>query len=198
MKKILFTILICLFLASPVQAEVEKRQKTIVEDQAEAKLLLGKHLFTDGNLARYAQIWEYRLFGDASIKDDRGTYTLHAAQECYQRIPRYPEDPQGGITKIEGRITKITNREFLLNGEIDVDYLPYTTLSGGNPFKCNVKGDFVFSRKGHKQHWRLQNPKGCLKEALTLIDIYVKPLKEEAPHKGCVKKLEDLYTLPWP
>lgn len=194
-------VLILLFLvvtAFPAGAEKHLQQKTVIEDQEEAERLLGKHLFADGNLARYAQIWEYRLFGDAIIKNHNGVYTLKATQSCYQRIPRYPEDPQGGATKIEGHISKITSREFLLSGEIDIDYLPYTTLSGGNPFKCNVKDNFVFSRKGHKQHWRLQNPQGCLKEALTLVDIYVEPLKGEAPHEGCVKKLEDLHTLPWP
>lgn len=185
------------FFTAATAGAAENASKTVIEDQAEARLLTGRHLFTDGNLSRYGQIWEYALFGEARIEDRNGLFFLEANQQCYQRIPRAPSQAKGGYLKLSGEITKISEKEFTFFGKIKADYLPYTTLSGGRPFTCEQSGIFQFSRKEHKQHWRLTNHSGCMKE-IPFIDIYAAPLKGEASHEGCVKNLKDIDTLPLP
>lgn len=195
MKHLYIVIAAFVFYTAPVAAE--GMPGTMIEDREEARLLLGKHLFTDGNLARYAQIWEYALFGEARIENKNGQFLLEANQQCYQRIPRDPSHTKGGYLKLSGKITKILKREFTFSGKISIHYLPYTILSGGKPFTCEQSGIFHFSRKEHKQHWRLTNRSSCLEET-PFIDIFTTPLKGEAPHEGCVKNLEDIDTLPLP
>jgi hypothetical protein len=195
MKHLCIIFLVLILFAPAVAAD--SLPKTVVQDRAEADLLLGNHFFTDGNLARHGQIWEYALFGEASIENRNGQFLIEAEQQCYQRIPRNPSHAKGGFLKLSGNISTISEKEFTFSGQIKAYYLPYTILSGGKSFTCEQSGIFRFSRKEHKQHWRLTNRYGCMEE-IPFIDVFVAPLKGEAPHAGCVKNLKDIDAIPLP
>jgi hypothetical protein len=102
--KHLFIFLIVLLLAAPALAEPPK---TVIEDQAEADLLLGRHLFTSPALATANLVSTFVNFGEAKIYKKSETFYIEADHTCYQRIPRYPKEIKGGYVRITGKILKI-------------------------------------------------------------------------------------------
>ena len=96
MKHLYIVFLALIFFASPAAAE--SLPKTVIEDRAEADLLLGKHLFADnalGDIMNYGQPW---AFSTASISEYNGVYSLKADMECYTAQNRNEYKPRGGYS----------------------------------------------------------------------------------------------------
>ncbi|MCB9976330.1 MAG: hypothetical protein H6858_01865 [Rhodospirillales bacterium] len=126
-------------------------KKTVIESKAEAKQLLGKHLFTDTNLCcRY--ISSYGYFGEAIVYEQDGLYRIHGGHEGYYRM-RYHAPFRGGYLKIDGAITDIRTNSFTFEGFIET-----AELDHNNFYTCPRTGIFTFSRENHPAYWRLQAP----------------------------------------
>lgn len=197
--------------AAPAMAEPPK---TVIEDQAEADLLLGKHLFTEWYLDNNALTSTKMLFGTAVISEKDGHYRLDASHECYWRHPRYYNDPQGGYIKVAGDILTIRKKEFSMRGRVQVYHMPYTSANGGKPVRCQVDGDFIFENDTSGEEftdpsvWALKidydlshesqmpiKDRQCLIEAAS-IEITVEKLKGDAPHPDCVRNFKDFDSIP--
>lgn len=212
--KHLYIVLISLIIpALPVLAA--ERHETVIEDRTEADLLLGKHLFADSELATVGITSFYQTFGTANISQDGKFYKFKAETECYQRNPYGPDFPKGGYSRLEGSIVNISQDSFTVQGTLDVFYLPdtgpNTNWNEKEDFKCQVTKDFLFSKKGHPDYWRMQTKKSSiayeparpLKEGECLsyigsIDIFTKSLENPAPYTDCVRNIKDFHTLPHP
>jgi hypothetical protein len=209
----LFIFFIVLILTAPALAEPPK---TVIEDQAEADLLLGRHIFTKWYLDNNALTSEKLLLGEAYISEKNGHYFLDANHECYWRAPRYPKSANGGYVKAKGDILNIADHKFSMRGHISVMHIPFTGAGGRNTFRCDVDGIFTFLRDESGEEfsdplvWRLvveydltkksdlaMEKRQCLIDAGP-IDITVEQLEGEAPHPGCVRNFKDFHTLPMP
>jgi hypothetical protein len=213
MKHLYIFLLYLIVPAIPVLAA--ERFETVIEDQAETDLLLGKHLFTDSELATVGITSFYQTFGTAKISHNGNFYQFKAETECYQREPYRPDLPKGGYSRLEGNIVNISPDSFTVHGTLDVFYLPNTgpntKWDNKEDFKCQVAQAFLFSKKGHPGYWRMQTEKPSIayEEARPLngdeclsyigaIDIFVKPLENPAPYTDCVRNIKDFPTLPHP
>ncbi|MCB9976335.1 MAG: hypothetical protein H6858_01890 [Rhodospirillales bacterium] len=126
-------------------------QKTIIKDEAEARLLPGRHVFTDPSALAHDIYWKNTMPGNAWItknSDDRydilAQYETHADELCEEPYPF------GESLNIVGTISEIRSYEFDVAG----------TLSAGfyrNPEAERVSGVFTFSRQGHDDYWSLQD-----------------------------------------
>ena len=205
--KHLFLVLTFLLMPAIGMAQ-EKPAKTIVEDEAEAALLLGRHLFTSSNLQNTALGSFAVEFGDAVISNNDGVYTIKADHTCYSRIPRYPKYIEGGFIRIIGNITKIEKDTFTVDGTFDAldDY--NFSKDDDRMEKCNIKTQIVFTREvdpesedtDFEEHWRVQNTshlwKACHEQTLYFAKIYTKQHEGPAPISGCARTLEDAAHLP--
>lgn len=207
MRHILAAIfIVCCF---STQAHAEQPTKTVVEDQAEAELLLGRHLITTEALATVDLFSEYVNFGEARIYKKGGSFFIEADHTCYQRIPRYPKNIEGGYVRLKGKILTIKKDEFTFQGRLSGFLLPPFNAGQTEAFDCSVEDIFTFSRKTHPKYWRLQltqrtlyyeRPENQHKICLQYFDrpdIFSAPLKGEAPHT-CARTLEDAQKLPMP
>ncbi len=209
-------IFLFLFVALGAFPAAAEPAKTVIEDQAEAELLLGKHMFTKWYLQNNILASERILLGEALITKKDGSYLLDAYHECYWRAPRYPKSPEGGYVKVKGDILKIADYEFSMRGHISIMHIPFTGAAGKNTFRCDVDGVFTFLRDESGEEfsdplvWRLvveydltkksdlpMEKRQCLIDAGP-IDITVEKLEGHAPHPNCVRDFKDFQTLPLP
>lgn len=205
--KHLWLLLAALFL-SPAPALAES-PKTLIEDQAEAELLLGRHLFTSSNLATSDLFSDYVNFGEATIYKQGENFFIEADHSCYQRIPRYPQGIEGGYVRLKGKIVTIKKDEFTFRGRLSGYKRPPYNAGRTEPFDCSLEETFTFSRKTHPEYWRLQlaqsslyyeRPENRHKICLQFFDspdIFSTPLEGNAPHK-CVRTLEEAKKIPMP
>ncbi len=207
-------IFLFLFVALGAFPAAAEPAKTVIEDQAEAELLLGRHLFTEWYLNNNALTSTKMLFGEAVITEKDGHYRLDASHECYWRHPRYYKEPEGGYIKVAGDIVAIRKKEFLLQGRVQVYHMPYTSGNGDKPVRCEVKGEFTFVNDtsgaeftdpsvwalkidydlNHQNSMPLKD-RQCLIEAAS-IEITIAQLEGEAPHPDCVRDFKDFDSIP--
>lgn len=176
MKWIIFLFLV--FLVFPVahaRAEGRRLEKTVIKDQKEAGLLLGRHVFTDHQIFENDVFFQRTLPGMAGItqeeiwgSEEKAPYLLSA----HHKVLLAPAcDPGSGFASGEifliGRITEIRPQEFDFEG----------TISGliTNYNQIQKTGTFTFLRKKHPAYWALQGveddsyPWDCWRN----IDIYL-------------------------
>jgi hypothetical protein len=208
-----FLILILSMLVSwPVMAQETKSPapaKTIIEDQAEADLLLGRHLFTSSNLQNTAFLSFVDEFGDAIIANNDGVYTIKADHSCYYRKPRYPKYIEGGYIRINGHITKISKNTFTIQGTLDSFEDANFSKDDGRVEKCLIDTEIIFTREvdpesedtDFEEHWQVQNTdhlwESCNEQALYLAKIYTKHHTGPAPVIGCSRTLESVPDSPY-
>jgi len=184
--------------------------KTIIEDQAEADLLLGRHLFTQFRLS-YTFVGDESEFGEAIITKNDGVYTIKADHSCYFRTPRYPKYIEGGYIRIQGEITKIENQRFTIKGTLNALYDSDFAKDDGRIEKCAIETKMVFSRQkdpenldlpeGDLPYWSLENVDdiwGFCKEQINFpIYIYIKQYEGPAPVVDCSRTLESVPDSPY-
>lgn len=140
----IFTLLLCSISLA--------QSKTRIEDKAAANKLLGRHLFSLQWIS-----WDY--FGRATVTNKRGVYHLKGEQKG-----RGNSD----FVQVEGVITKITAKEFWLDGKVTTQI---SHINGGKP--CVRDGeDIVFRITGTRKYWRMAEMDNPCDQAADYVDIY--------------------------
>ena len=122
-------------------------QKTVIHDKQEAKLLRGRHLFTDrGMLSSGSKLSGYRYLDLVNIRNDNGTYRVSGKHEIYWRNgpPKLLES--GGYIKIDGVITEINKKSFLFEGKMIEKKISHQK-NADDYLKCRNSGPVKFIRK---------------------------------------------------
>lgn len=130
---------------------IAAQQKTVVNDQAAKRMLLGKHLFSLQWIS-----WDY--FGAATVTEKSGVLYLKGEQK-----------KRGGtdFVKIDGTIVSIDKKEFVFDGTVITQV---SFLNGGKP--CTRTGEMTFAATGKRKYWRLQQIDNPCDEAADYVDIY--------------------------
>lgn len=134
---------------------VSAQDKTEVQNSASARMLLGRH-----RLSLQWVSWDY--FGVATVKINRGIYTLTGEQEGRGAS-------KGNFVTIDGVILRIDAKEFKFRGSIvtRVDH-----INGGQP--CERDGEFTFKITGKRRYWRLQQMDNPCDPVTDYVDIYLR------------------------
>jgi hypothetical protein len=143
------SVILLILLMSVIPTLCQERTK--VNDQAAAKMLLGRH-----KLSLQWISWDY--FGAATVKQARGIYSLKGEQRG-----RGNKD----YLTIEGMIVSIDKNQFVLEGDI---VTRVSHINGGKP--CTRHGDFTFKITGKRKYWRMQEMDNPCDEATDYVDIY--------------------------
>jgi hypothetical protein len=129
---------IALFLfSSAAHATDMENIKTIVHDEAEAKLLLGRHPVTTAELA--GDFWSRRL-GQSIIYKYKGIYYMHGGHALFYEVKGVP-NWGGGSVILKGVITEIHNKGFIFEGIVTTE-----KLEANESATCILQGRFEFSR----------------------------------------------------
>ncbi len=129
------------------------QQRTEVNDQAAAKMLLGKHMLSLQWIS-----WDY--FGSVSVTNKNGEYLVNGGQKG-----RGSTD----FLKIDGIITSIDEKEFVFEGLIVTQV---SHINGGSP--CTRQGQFTFKITGKRKYWRLMQMDNPCEPVTDYVDIYFK------------------------
>ncbi len=155
LKKIFF-IFMLIFLTSAAHATEHK--KTIIHDQKEAGLLLGKHLFINSILIGHPAYIIKTRPGTLHITNANqfGIYRLAGYfktldySPCNERKTLFGEDR----LQISGVIKEIRSQEFDVEGII-ATFSRFGVNHGEKHFQ--EEGVFTFSRKNNSKYWEIQN-----------------------------------------
>lgn len=126
----------------PEDSAIRKPEKTEIVEKADAKRLLGKHLFA-------LQWISWDNFGAAEIKDENGVWSLKAEQKS-------KEAGNTDYAKLDGWIAKVETGKFTFQGRIETQV---SHMNEGKP--CVRTGEFHFEVKEKRQYYRLvemENP----------------------------------------
>ena len=129
------------------------QERTVINDQAAAKMLLGSHMLSLQWIS-----WDH--FGRATVKNEAGVYSLRGTQKG-----RGNDD---SLT-IEGNIVSVDSKEFKFEGTITTRI---SHINGGEP--CVRQGEFTFRITGKRKYWRLQEMDNPCDTATDYVDIYFK------------------------
>ncbi len=125
--------------------------RTIVNDQAAAKMLLGKH-----KLSLQWISWQH--FGSATVTNEAAVYSIRGSQKS--------RDNRDLLT-IEGIIVSIDANQFVFEGKIVTQI---SHINGGKP--CTRHGDFTFKITGKRKYWRMQEMDNPCDQATDYVDIF--------------------------
>jgi len=147
MKKflILFTAVFFGLLSTHAQ------ERTIINDAAAAKMLLGKH-----KLSLQWISWDH--FGTATVTNKAAVYSIKGSQKG-----RGNSD----FVTIEGMIDSIDAKQFVFEGKI---VMQISHINGGKP--CERQGNFTFKITGKRKYWRMMEMDNPCDEATDYVDIY--------------------------
>ncbi|PYS87466.1 MAG: hypothetical protein DMF62_12430 [Acidobacteria bacterium] len=147
MKKflILFTAVFFGLLSTHAQ------ERTIINDAAAAKMLLGKH-----KLSLQWISWDH--FGTATVTNKAAVYSIKGSQKG-----RGNSD----FVTIEGMIVSIDAKQFVFEGKI---VMQISHINGGKP--CERQGNFTFKITGKRKYWRMMEMDNPCDEATDYVDIY--------------------------
>ncbi len=113
------------------------QQKTIVNDRAAARRLLGRHM-----LSLQWVSWDY--FGTATVTQKNGIYQIHGRQNGRGAN-------KGDYVTIDGMVFEINSKDFGFSGRI---VTRVSHINNGEP--CVREGEFSFAVKQNRKYWRLQ------------------------------------------
>lgn len=136
-------------------------QPTVIEHPAMADQLMGEHVF---NLQ-----WIDRPPGVAKVTEPtKGELRLDAEQR----------NAQGDRAAVEGRITKVSAKHFVVEGTVTTQV---SHNYGGKP--CVKTGTFTFRITGKRPYWRLKEMENCEGSMLVdYVDVYfARPKAKAAP-----------------
>lgn len=125
--------------------------RTIINDQAAAKMLLGKH-----KLSLQWISWQH--FGAATVTNEAAVYSIRGSQKS--------RDNRDLLT-IEGIIVSIDAKQFVFEGKIVTQI---SHINGGKP--CTRHGDFTFKITGKRKYWRMQEMDNPCDQATDYVDIF--------------------------
>ena len=148
MKKLVASIFLTITLFG---ATAFAQSKTVVNDAAAKKMLLGKHLLTLQWIS-----WDY--FGTATVTDKKGVLYLKGAQKGRGNTD---------YVKVDGVITEINAKEFKFDGTVEMQI---SHNNGGAP--CKREGEMTFAITGKRKYWRLQEMTNPCDEVTDYVDIY--------------------------
>ena len=143
---------IFIFLVLSVVAATAQ-EKTVVNDLAAAKALLGKHMLSLQWIS-----WDH--FGSATVTNRDGVYRIKGEQKG-----RGNSD----FLKVDGVIKSIDEKEFVFDGTIVTQV---SHINGGEA--CTREGEFVFKITGKRKYWRLQQMDNPCDPVTDYVDIYFK------------------------
>lgn len=138
---------IALLLTTPAAAQT----KTVINDRASARMLLGNHLFSLQWIS-----WDH--FGSAAVTNKRGVYSIKGTQKGRSNTD---------FMTIKGNIMKIDAKEFTFSGTIVTQV---SHLNSGEP--CTREGEFTFKITGKRKYWRLMQMDNPCDDVVDYIDIY--------------------------
>lgn len=147
MKKFLILITLVFFGLLSTHAQ----ERTIINDAAAAKMLLGKH-----KLSLQWISWDY--FGTATVTNKAAVYSIKGSQKGHGN---------SDFLTIEGMIVSIDAKQFVFEGKI---VMQISHINSGKP--CERQGDFTFKITGKRKYWRLMEMDNPCDEATDYVDIY--------------------------
>ena len=148
-------IAVALALMVAVSVSISAQEKTKVNDQAAAQMLLGKH-----RLSLQWVSWDY--FGTAGVTNRGGVYKILGSQRGRGKA-------SSDFVQINGTITAIDTKEFRFHGEIITQV---SHINGGSP--CSRVGAFTFKITSNRKYWRLQQMDNPCDQVTDYVDIYFK------------------------
>lgn len=149
--------------------------ETIIRDQKEAALLLGRHVFTDHEVFEKDVFWQNTKPGKFIVTkgDYEVMYTASGFHEVQLSKPCTGQVFSGGMIVLTGVITEVRAFEFDFQG----------TISGaiGAFDHLQKTGHFTFSRKSHPDYWSLQGiePLSQEDDYWRNLDIYLTEFPEK-------------------
>src|SRR5688572_23337367 len=140
-----------IILLSLAAAVAMAQEKTVVNDTAAAKMLLGRHMLSLQWIS-----WDH--FGSTTVTKSDGVYRIKGEQNG-----RGNSD----FLKIEGTIKSIDAKEFVFEGAIVTQV---SHINGGAP--CTREGEFTFKVTGKRKYWRLTQMDNPCDPVTDYVDIY--------------------------
>jgi hypothetical protein len=148
LRPVTLAALLLVVAAVPAAAR-EDAPKTVVNDMAAKRSLLGRHMLS-------LQWVSWDRFGVATVADRGGTLYVTGEQ-------RNGTD----FVKIDGVIARIDAKEFSFRGTIVTQV---SHINEGKP--CTRDGEFTFAIKAGRKYWRLQQMENPCDVATDYVDIY--------------------------
>ena len=140
-----------IFAVAVLTLGLSAQERTVVNDAAAAKMLLGRHMLSLQWIS-----WDH--FGSAEVTNSRGVYRVKGEQKGRGNTD---------FLTVDGVITSIDEKEFNFNGTI-VSQVSH--INGGAP--CTREGEFVFKITGKRKYWRLQQMDNPCDPVTDYVDIY--------------------------
>ena len=134
-----------------VAFDTSAQERTIINDAAAAKMLLGTH-----KLSLQWISWDY--FGTATVTNKAAVYSIKGSQKGRSN---------SDFLTIEGIIVSIDAKQFVFEGNITMQV---SHINRGKP--CTRQGDFTFKITGKRKYWRMQEMDKPCDEATDYVDIY--------------------------
>ncbi|MFL6466858.1 MAG: hypothetical protein ACJ72Z_02760 [Pyrinomonadaceae bacterium] len=134
-----------------VFAVSQAQERTVVNDQAAAKMLLGNHKLS-------LQWISWDNFGTATVSNKAAVYSVKGSQKGRGNTD---------FLTIEGIIVSIDAKQFVFEGKIVTQV---SHINSGKP--CIRQGDFTFKITGKRRYWRLMEMDNPCDEATDYVDIY--------------------------
>lgn len=127
------------------------QDKTVINDSAAKKMLLGKHRFS-------LQWISWERFGSATETEKNGVLYLKGEQRL-----KNSDD----FVTVEGVITRVESKEFEFDGKI------VTQVSHiNNGERCERSGLMTFAITKNRKYWRLQQMDNPCDTVMDYVDIF--------------------------
>ncbi|MBR5638850.1 MAG: hypothetical protein IKW83_03700 [Muribaculaceae bacterium] len=173
MRKIIFTMLIALLVASvPSTIDAKTKKKTTMKHRTEQdarrvsaeRKVVGKHMLSLQWIS-----WNY--FGSVEIKKEAdGTYTCKGEQLAVKcKDAEEGCKANGDYVKLDGKIEIVDRNHLIFIGQIRTKI--YHINNGQELLR---EGTFNFEATGNRKFWRMQEMKNPADECIDYIDIYFK------------------------
>jgi hypothetical protein len=145
------SLLIFALIATSSFQFVSAQSKTVVNDAAAKKILIGKH--------RLSLQWiSWKTFGVATVKEKNGVFYLSGEQK---------KSSGSDFLKIDGVIQEINAKDFVFEGTI-ITQVSY--INGGKT--CKREGQMEFKITGKRKYWRLMDMNNPCDDVADYVDIY--------------------------
>lgn len=150
-----FGLLLLLLVSSSPGLSQELSTKTKINDAAQKKQLLGRHMIS------LQWIGFGKEFGTATVTDKNGVLTIKGEQ--------VRKGTPADYLKIDGIITEVNAKTFKFRGTVKTKV---STIAGGK--ECVRDKDLTFAIKGKRRYWRMQEMNNPCDSVADYVDVYLR------------------------
>ena len=150
LRKIIYANLLCLICFG---FTAFAQEKTVINDAAAKRNLLGKHLFS-------LQWISWNHFGSATVTERNGVLYLKGSQKGRGNTD---------FVTIDGTVKEVNAKSFSFDGKIVI-----RVSHNNNGESCTRTGEMTFAITGKRRYWRLQEMQNPCEDIVDYVDIYLR------------------------